>query len=48
MQSDEAKWVRRRPCKSEVKSMGLALELRLKVQGLSEVEGGGIRGVAVK
>ncbi len=40
--------VRRRLGKSKVKSMGLTQELILKLRSLSEVEVGGIRGVAVK
>ncbi len=40
--------VRRRLCKSEVKSMGLTHKLLLKLWSLSEVEVGGIPGVAVK
>ena len=40
--------MRRRIGKSEVKSMGLTHELRLKLFCLSEVEAGGIPGVAVK
>ena len=40
--------MRRRFGKSEVKSMGLTHELRLKLCSLSEVEAGGIPGVAVK
>ncbi len=40
--------MRRRFGKSEVKSMGLTRELRVKLSDLSEVEGGGIPGVAVK
>ncbi len=40
--------MRRRLCKSEVKSMGLTHELLLKLQSLSGVEVGGIPGVAVK
>ncbi len=39
---------RRRFGKSEVKSMGLTRELLLKLSDLSEVEVGGIPGVAVK
>ena len=38
----------RRPCKSGVKTMGSTRGLRLKLWGLSEVEVGGIPGVAVK
>ena len=40
--------MRRRIGKSEVKSMGLTHELLLKLLVLSEVEVGGIPGVAVK
>ena len=40
--------MRRRFGKSEVKSMGLTHELLLKLSNLSEVEVGGIPGVAVK
>ena len=40
--------MRRRIGKSEVKSMGLTHELLLKLLILSEVEVGGIPGVAVK
>ncbi len=40
--------MRRRQGKSEVKFMGLTRELLLKLQGWSEVEAGGIPGVAVK
>ncbi len=40
--------MRRRLSKSEVKSMGLTHELLLKLHSLSEVEVGGIPGVAVK
>ncbi len=40
--------VRRRPVKSEVKSLGVTRELLLKLQGLSEVEAGCSPGVAVK
>ena len=40
--------MRRRICKSVVKSQGLTLELLLKLWVLSEVEAGGIPGVAVK
>ncbi len=40
--------MRRRLCKSEVKSMGSTHELLLKLWSLSEVEVGGIPGVAVK
>ena len=40
--------MRRRFGKSEVKSMGLNHELLLKLSNLSEVEVGGIPGVAVK
>ena len=40
--------MRRRLCKSGVKCRGLTPELRLKLHGLSEVEVGGIPGVAVK
>ena len=40
--------MRRRFSKSVVKSMGLTHELLLKLPGLSEVEAGGIPGVAVK
>ena len=40
--------MRRRFGKSEVKSMGLPHELLLKLSDLSEVEVGGIPGVAVK
>ena len=40
--------MRRRPSKSDVKYMGLTRGLRLKLHGLSEVEAGGIPGVAVK
>ncbi len=40
--------MRRRFGKSEVKSMGLNRELLLKLSDLSEVEVGGIPGVAVK
>ena len=40
--------MRRRFDKSEVKSMGLTHELLLKLSNLSEVEVGGIPGVAVK
>ncbi len=42
------KRVRRRRGKSGVKSMGLTHKLRLKLFCLSEVEVGGIPGVAVK
>ncbi len=40
--------MRRRVGQSEVKSMGLTRELLLKLSDLSEVEVGGIPGVAVK
>ncbi len=40
--------MRRRFGKYEVKSMGLTRELLLKLSDLSEVEVGGIPGVAVK
>ena len=40
--------MRRRFGKSEVKCMGLTHELLLKLSNLSEVEVGGIPGVAVK
>ena len=40
--------MRRRICKSVVKSQGLTLELLLKLWVLSEVEAGGIPSVAVK
>ncbi len=40
--------MRRRFGESEVKSMGLTRELLLKLSDLSEVEVGGIPGVAVK
>ncbi len=40
--------MRRRLCKSEVKSMGLTHKLLLKLWSLSEGEVGGIPGVAVK
>ena len=40
--------MRRRICKSVVKSQGLTLELLLKLWVLSEVEAGGIPGVAVE
>ena len=40
--------MRRRLSKSEVKSTGLTCELLLKLLVLSEVEVGGIPGVAVK
>ena len=40
--------MRRRSSKSEVKSTGLTCELLLKLLILSEVEVGGIPGVAVK
>ena len=40
--------MRRRLSKSEVKSMGLTHELLLKLFSLSDVEVGGIPGVAVK
>ncbi len=40
--------MRRRFGKAEVKSMGLTRELLLKLSDLSEVEVGGIPGVAVK
>ena len=40
--------MRRRDCKSGVKSIGLTDKLRLKLQFLSEVEVSGIPGVAVK
>ena len=40
--------MRRRLCKSDVKSMGSTHSLHLKLQSLSEVEVGGIPGVAVK
>ncbi len=40
--------MRRRLCKSEVKSQGLTLELLSKLQGLSLGEVGGIPSVEVK
>ena len=40
--------MRRRDIKSDVKSIGLTDELRLKLVFLSESEAGGIPGVAVK
>ena len=40
--------MRRRRDKSDVKCRGLTSELRLKLEGLSEAEAGGIPGVAVK
>ena len=40
--------MRRRLGKSAVKSEGSTLKLQLKLSGLSEVEVGGIPGVAVK
>ena len=40
--------MRRRLSKSEVKSMGLTRELLLKLLSLSDVEAGGIPGVAVE
>jgi len=40
--------VRRRLIKSDVKCTGLTCELHLKLVSLSEVEVGGIPGVAVK
>ena len=40
--------MRRRPSKSDVKFRGSTCELRLKLRVLSEVEVGGIPGVAVK
>ena len=40
--------MRRRPLKSDVKAIGSTCELRLKLRVLSEVEVGGIPGVAVK
>ena len=40
--------MRRRQSKSDVKSVGLTHELHLKLFCLSEVEAGGIPGVAVK
>ena len=40
--------MRRRLNKSDVKCRGLTSELRLKLSNLSEVEVGGIPGVAVK
>ena len=40
--------MRRRPSKSVVKTMGLTHNVQLKLSGLSEVEVGGIPGVAVK
>ena len=38
----------RRDCKSDVKTMGLTHNVRLKLLCLSEVEAGGIPGVAVE
>ena len=40
--------MRRRAPKSDVKAIGSTCELRLKLRVLSEVEVGGIPGVAVK
>ena len=40
--------MRRRPIKSDVKYTGSTRVLHLKLIGLSEVEAGGIPGVAVK
>ena len=40
--------MRRRFSKSDVKTMGLTHRLHLKLLNLSEVEAGGIPGVAVK
>ena len=40
--------MRRRSGKSDVKTMGLTHRLHLKLLDLSEVEAGGIPGVAVK
>ncbi len=42
------KEMRRRPGKSDVKDRGSTSELRQKLLGLSQIEGGGIPGVAVK
>lgn len=42
------KEMRRRPDKSDVKDRGSTSELRQKLFGLSQIEGGGIPGVVVK